>query len=50
MPDYEALILARQEELDEHVEFDCRFCKFLDNCRKDDEQGLPHYCYLNEQE
>ena len=50
MPDWEALILARQEMLDEPIEYDCRFCPYLDNCRADEEQELDHYCYLQEQE
>ncbi len=50
MIDYEAMILARQEEEDSDFDFDCRFCKFLNICRSDEELELEHHCYREERE
>ena len=47
MIDYEALILARQEEQEEDI--DCRYCEYLDICRSD-EEDLPHICYYYREE
>lgn len=48
MIDYEALILARQEEQEEDI--DCRYCEYLDICRSDEEKDLPHICYYYREE
>lgn len=49
MIDYEGMILARQELYDEPVDLDCRFCPYLENCRTDEEQEIPHHCYMEDE-